>query len=266
MSRVSIGLHGQAIRATELVSRSWQQRLAVAFQQLMRLCSQFSFRVSECDTMTIGPMMLDLEGPELTPEERELLCHPVVGGVILFSRNYNDPEQLSQLTAEIHAVQDPRLLIAVDQEGGRVQRFRTGFTALPPAARYGALYRDNPREGRRLAELAGWLMAAELRSLGVDFSFAPVLDVDLGVSTVIGDRAFADRPAVVADLAQSWMRGAHAAGMPAVGKHFPGHGKVVADSHLELPVDKRSLPELLIEDLVPFEQLIDAGMEASTLR
>lgn len=212
--------------------------------------------------MTIGPLMLDLEGPELTQEERELLGHPLVGGLILFSRNYRSPEQLSRLTAEIHAVRDPRLLIAVDQEGGRVQRFRAGFTRLPPAVRYGAWHRKNPREGRRLSELAGWLMATELRSLGVDFSFAPVLDVDAGVSAVIGDRAFADRPVVVADLARAWMRGSHAAGMPAVGKHFPGHGKVRADSHLELPVDRRDLSALLIDDLVPFERLIGAGIEA----
>ena len=212
--------------------------------------------------MTLGPLMLDLEGKELTREERELLRHPVVGGVILFARNYHSPEQLGRLTVEIHGLRDPRLLIAVDQEGGRVQRFREGFTPLPAAAWYGAMYRKNPGNGRKVCELAGWLMAAELRSAGVDFSFAPVLDLDVGVSEVIGDRAFADRPVAVADLARAWMRGAHAAGMPVVGKHFPGHGKVRADSHLELPVDRRTLQELLIEDLVPFERLIDAGMEA----
>ncbi len=212
--------------------------------------------------MTLGPLMLDLEGTELTPAERELLCHPVVGGVILFSRNFRSPEQLGRLTAEIHRLRDPRLLIAVDQEGGRVQRFREGFTPLPAAAWYGALYRKDPGNGRKVCELAGWLMAVELRSVGVDFSFAPVLDLEFGMSEVIGDRAFADRPAVVADLAQAWMRGSHAAGMPVVGKHFPGHGKVRSDSHLELPVDRRPLQELLIEDLLPFERLIGAGMEA----
>ena len=182
--------------------------------------------------MTLGPLMLDLKGCELTPEERELLRHPVVGGVILFARNYQSPEQLGRLTEQIHGLRDPRLLIAVDQEGGRVQRFREGFTLLPAAAWYGELYRRDPAQGRKVSEQAGWLMAVELRSLGVDFSFAPVLDVDVGVSEVIGDRAFGGRPVAVADLAQAWMRGAHDAGMAAVGKHFPGHGRVRADSHL----------------------------------
>jgi beta-N-acetylhexosaminidase len=212
--------------------------------------------------MSIGPLMIDLEGLELTPEERELLRHPVVGGVILFARNFQSPWQLALLTGEIHRLRDPHLLIAVDQEGGRVQRFRAGFTRLPPAAWYGRRYQLRPGEARRLCELGGWLMAAELRCVGVDFSFAPVLDLDLQVSQVIGDRAFADRPQVVAELAQSWMRGAHAAGMPAVGKHFPGHGAVGADSHLELPTDERPLAELLMEDLVPFERLIRAGLQA----
>jgi len=212
--------------------------------------------------MSIGPLMVDLEGLELTPEERGLLRQPAVGGVILFARNFQSPQQLTALTGEIRRVRDPHLLIAVDQEGGRVQRFRDGFTPLPPAAWYGHRYRERPAEARRVCERAGWLMAAELRCVGVDFSFAPVLDLDRGVSQVIGDRAFADRPQVVAELAQAWMRGVHAAGMPAVGKHFPGHGAVRADSHLELPTDERPLAELLMEDLVPFERLIGAGLEA----
>jgi beta-N-acetylhexosaminidase len=206
--------------------------------------------------------MVDLEGLALTPQERDLLRHPAVGGVILFARNFQSPQQVVALTGEIHRLRDPHLLIAVDQEGGRVQRFRDGFTRLPPAAWYGRRYQVRPAEARRLCELAGWLMAAELRCVGVDFSFAPVLDLDLQVSQVIGDRAFADRPQVVAELAQSWMRGSHVAGMPAVGKHFPGHGAVRADSHLELPTDERPLAELLMEDLVPFERLIRAGLEA----
>jgi len=199
---------------------------------------------------------------ELTPGERELLRQPVVGGVILFARNFQSPQQVATLTGEIHRVRDSHLLIAVDQEGGRVQRFRHGFTRLPPAAWYGRQYRERSAEACRLCELGGWLMAAELRCVGVDFSFAPVLDLDLGVSEVIGDRAFADRPQVVAELAQAWMRGVHAAGMPAVGKHFPDHGGVCADSHIELPTDNRPLAELLMEDLIPFQRLIDAGLEA----
>ncbi len=212
--------------------------------------------------MSIGPVMLDLEGLEPTIEELERLRHPAVGGVILFARNYRDPEQLERLTAAIHAVRHPHLLVAVDQEGGRVQRFREGFTRLPPAARFGEVYRDDPKRARRRCEQAGWLMATELRASGVDFSFAPVLDVDPGISAVIGDRAFGPRNTQVADLASAWMRGSHAAGMAAVGKHFPGHGGVRADSHLELPRDDRGLAELELEDLVPFERLIGAGLEA----
>jgi len=206
--------------------------------------------------------MLDLEGTELRPEERELLCHPAVGGVILFSRNYADPGQLAALTASIHALRQPPLLIAVDQEGGRVQRFRDGFTRLPPAGRLGALYRRHPQRARQAAERIGWLMAAELRALGVDFSFAPVLDLDRGISRVIGDRAFAAGVNAVGDLASAWVSGVHGAGMAAVGKHFPGHGGIAADSHLELPKDERTLADLMMEDLVPFARLIDHGLEA----
>jgi beta-N-acetylhexosaminidase len=206
--------------------------------------------------------MLDLEGTELTPEERELLRHPAVGGVILFARNYRDPDQVAALTLAVHALREPRLLVGVDQEGGRVQRFRSGFTRLPPAGRLGALYRHQPQRARQVAEHIGWLMAAELRAVGVDFSFAPVLDLDRGVSRVIGDRAFAHGVNAVSDLALAWVAGVHAAGMAAVGKHFPGHGGIAADSHVELPVDGRTLADLLIEDLVPFARLIDHGLEA----
>jgi beta-N-acetylhexosaminidase len=212
--------------------------------------------------MSLGPVMLDLEGTELTPEERDLLCHPAVGGVILFARNYQDPGQVAALTSAIHALREPRLLIAVDQEGGRVQRFRTGFTRLPPAGRFGALHRQQPQRARQAAERVAWLMAAELRAVGVDFSFAPVLDLDRGVSRVIGDRAFGQGVNAVSDLAAAWVAGVHAAGMAAVGKHFPGHGGIAADSHLELPVDTRTLADLTVEDLVPFARLIDHGLEA----
>lgn len=212
--------------------------------------------------MSLGPVMLDLAGLELTAEERELLRHPAVGGVILFSRNYRDPDQLAALTTAIHALREPRLLIGVDQEGGRVQRCREGLTRLPPAARFGKLARRHPQHARQAAEAVGWLMAAELRVLGVDFSFAPVLDLDRGVSGVIGDRAFADTINGVSDLARAWCEGARAAGMASVGKHFPGHGGVAADSHAELPSDDRRFEAIAMEDLVPFERLIRHGLEA----
>lgn len=210
--------------------------------------------------MPLGPVMLDLEGTALTQRERRLLCHPRVGGVLLFTRNYDSPEQLRELVREIHALRDPHLLVAVDHEGGRVQRFREGFTPLPPMARLGALYDRDPLRARRATRLLGWLMAAELRSLGVDFSFAPVLDLGRGVSGVIGDRAFHRAPEVVADLGQQWVNGMRAAGMEAVGKHFPGHGGVRADSHLELPVDERPLESILHGDLQPFERLAANGI------
>ena len=206
--------------------------------------------------------MLDLEGTLLTDEERELLRHPAVGGVILFSRNFEHPAQVADLTSRIHALRDPHLLVAVDQEGGRVQRFREGFTRLPAAARFGELAREHPAWAQRAAESVGWLMAAELRSAGVDFSFAPVLDLDRGLSGVIGDRAFAPSVHSVALLAAAWCEGARAAGMAAVGKHFPGHGGVAADSHEELPLDGRSYEQIEREDLVPFQRLIRRGLEA----
>ena len=206
--------------------------------------------------------MLDLIDVELASDERELLQHPAVGGVILFGRNYQSPEQLRELTSAIHALREPKLLIAADQEGGRVQRFREGFSQLPPAAWFGQLYDANPQHGRELAEQAGWLMASELRCQGVDFSFAPVLDLGLGVSQVIGDRAFHSKPVGVAELAHAWSRGAREAGMASVGKHFPGHGSVVEDSHLALPVDHRPFEDIQMDDLLPFERMIDYGLEA----
>ena len=212
--------------------------------------------------MSLGPVILDLEGPALTAEERDLLRQPAVGGVILFSRNFQAPDQLAALTAEIHALRDPHLLIGVDQEGGRVQRFRSGFTPLPPAARFGALAQHHPHQARQAAEAVGWLMAAELRAVGVDFSFAPVLDLDRGLNTVIGDRAFATNVNLVTELAGAWCEGVRAAGMAAVGKHFPGHGGVAADSHAELPVDERPYETIAGDDLVPFTRLIRHGLEA----
>lgn len=206
--------------------------------------------------------MLDVEGTELSSEERDMLLHPLVGGVILFTRNYASPEQLSALVADIHAVREPRLLVAVDHEGGRVQRFREGFTRLPAARCFGALYDRDPRRASHLAEVAGWLMAAELRSVGVDFSFAPVLDIDRGVSDVIGDRAWHGNPEVVAELAHNFMIGMRRAGMAATGKHFPGHGAVAEDSHVAIPHDDRSFTDIYADEVLPFERMIQYGLAA----
>jgi beta-N-acetylhexosaminidase len=206
--------------------------------------------------------MLDVSGTVLTAEERERLKHPLTGGVILFSRNYESPEQVKALIDDIHAVREPQLLIAVDHEGGRVQRFRSGFTVLPPMRRLGDLYDEQPQRALRLAENVGWVMAAELRAVGVDFSFAPVLDVDAGVSEIIGDRAFHSDPNAVAELAQATVRGIQRAGMAAVGKHFPGHGSVAPDSHVALPVDEREYADIAAKDLVPFARLVKQGLAA----
>lgn len=210
--------------------------------------------------MPLGPVMLDLQGTALMADERELLRHPLVGGVILFTRNYASPEQLAALVAEIHGLRTPRLLVAVDHEGGRVQRFRDGFTALLAARRFGEIYAHDPRRAKRLSGVCGWLMASELRAVGVDFSFAPVLDLDRGVSQVIDDRAFHHSPDVVATLAHSYMLGMRKAGMAATGKHFPGHGSVAADSHHALPVDEREYADIYMEDLVTFKRLITYGL------
>jgi len=210
----------------------------------------------------LGPVMLDLTGKSLDAEDREVLSHPAVGGVILFARNFESPRQLADLTASIHSLREPRLLIGVDQEGGRVQRFRHGFTRLPAAGRFAALYRRDPVQGCRACRSVAWLMAAELRSVGVDFSFAPVLDLDRGLNPVVGDRAFGARAREVSALALAWLEGVRCAGMAAVGKHFPGHGGVVSDSHIELPIDPRAYADLETEDMVPFERLITHALEA----
>ena len=199
--------------------------------------------------------MAGIAGTELDLVERDVLRHPCVGGVILFSRNFHSPEQLRGLCESIHALKQPPLLVAVDHEGGRVQRFREGFTALPAAGQYGILHNRNQELGRRVARAGGWVTAVELRAGGVDFSFAPVLDLDRGVSTVIGDRAFHHDPDVVTVLARAFLAGMRDAGMGGVGKHFPGHGSVAADSHSALPVDGRPYEELRLSDLIPFERL-----------
>lgn len=206
--------------------------------------------------MHLGPIMLDLEGVDLTPEESEMLQHPHVGGVILFTRNYESPKQMLSLTKRIRKIRSP-LLIAVDQEGGRVQRFRQGFTELPPLSELGVQYEKNSDHAKQLAEQAAFTMASEVRAVGVDFSFAPVLDINWGKSEVIGNRSFHRDSAVIVELANAYIHGMHRAGMPATGKHFPGHGAVLADSHLELPVDERDYQTLISNDLVPFMRLAD---------
>lgn len=205
--------------------------------------------------------MFDLSDADLSADEADWLQHPAAGGVILFSRNYRSPEQVVALIESIRAKR-PELLIAVDHEGGRVQRFREGFTRLPPCARYAEVFGSDPARLKEALESAGWLMAAELRAVGVDFSFAPVLDVDCGISAVIGDRAFSRDPDEVADCASAFMTGMRRAGMAAVAKHFPGHGSVALDSHLTLPEDTRPLADIEARDLVPFKRAIAQGLEA----
>ncbi|MGJ7457365.1 beta-N-acetylhexosaminidase [Halomonas sp. RA08-2] len=203
---------------------------------------------------TLGPVMLDLEGIALTPEERQLLARPEVGGVILFTRNTESAEQVRELSHAIRSVR-PELLLAIDQEGGRVQRLRQGVTRLPAMARLAAGLATQPEVTRRLCQDAGWLLGMEMAACGLDLSFAPVLDVDDGTSSVIGDRSLSADPEIVAALGGAFIDGLHEAGMVAVGKHFPGHGGVAADSHLELPVDPRPLDALRARDLVPFARL-----------
>ncbi len=208
--------------------------------------------------MPIGPLMVDVAGFSLTESERHRLRHPAVGGVILFARNFESRAQLMALTAEIRALRHPHLLIAVDQEGGRVQRFRSdGFVHLPPMGQLGALFERDRQAGLEAAHSLGWLMATQLRMAGVDLSFAPVLDLSRGISGVIGDRAFAREPAAIIALAVAYTAGMQSAGMSAVGKHFPGHGSIAEDSHIAHPVDTRSFSTIEREDLRPFLGLIE---------
>jgi beta-N-acetylhexosaminidase len=206
--------------------------------------------------------MLGVETVELTAADRERLLHPLAGGVILFARNFADSAQLTALTAAIHALREPALLIAVDQEGGRVQRLQDGFTALPPMRTLGVAWDRNVVAAAREAESIGRTIASELRACGVDLSFAPVLDLDHGASTVIGDRAFHRNPNAVAHLAAALRQGLNAGGMAACGKHFPGHGAVAADSHTDVPVDERPLAAIEADDLVPFAALARLGLES----
>jgi beta-N-acetylhexosaminidase len=209
--------------------------------------------------MSLGPLMVDIAGTELSAEDVRVLSHPMVGSVLLFTRNYTNPQQVAALTAAIRALRTPHLLIAVDHEGGRVQRFREGFTRLPAARLLGRRFDEDRRAALSLAQSVGWLMASELRAVGVDFSFAPCIDLDYGVSEIIGDRAFHSDPEAVAALAVATMSGMREAGMAAIAKHFPGHGAVVADSHIAMPVDRREFVDLEA-DIRPYRPLIDNNL------
>lgn len=184
------------------------------------------------------------------------------GGVILFARNYQSVEQIQTLCSEIHNLRHPRLLIGVDHEGGRVQRFRDGFSRIPPMASFGQIYHQDKQQALALAEQAGWLLATELLSVGVDFSFAPVVDLDYGDSRVIGDRAFDADPLIVGQLAFQLMKGMKHAGMASVAKHFPGHGFIQEDTHLEIAIDDRSYDEIAFKDIQPFLKLMENGVDA----
>ena len=210
--------------------------------------------------MSLGPLMIDIDGTNLDAEDRELLLHPLVGGLIFFARNFSARDQLRELVEEIHSVRaaDESLqpvLITVDQEGGRVQRLREGFSSLPPLRWLGHLFEQDPLLAREMAMCAARIMAVEVLDTGIDFSFAPVIDIDWGKSEVIGNRSLHSRPDVVGELGMAYMQGMRQAGMAAVAKHFPGHGGVTADSHHALPVDHRSRAELL-EDMQPYRSLI----------
>ena len=202
-------------------------------------------------SLPLGPLMLDVEGPRLSAEDRDLLQHPLVGGIILFKRNFESLAVLRELTFEIHELRQPPLLIAIDHEGGRVQRFRHGFTVLPPMGAIGALWDNEPARALETASAAGYVLAAELRAGGIDLSFTPVLDLDYGSSAIIGNRAFHRDPAAVTALAGALNAGLRRAGMANVGKHFPGHGFVVADSHLAIPLDDRPV-SALYADFSPY--------------
>ena len=208
----------------------------------------------------LGPLMVDVLGQALTVEDRQVLSNPLIGGVILFTRNYSDKNKLKALVSEIKALRDPALIIAVDHEGGRVQRFREGFSFLPALAKICTAESVDDKH-LELATQHAWLMASEVLACGIDISFAPVIDLDWGMSEVIGDRALHQHPNAVAKLANAYIEGMHAAGMAATGKHFPGHGSVEADSHVALPVDRRPL-EAIRYDISPYRPLIENGLEA----
>jgi beta-N-acetylhexosaminidase len=210
--------------------------------------------------LPLGPAVIDVVGPALTDEDRNRLRHPAAGGVILFARNYQNPEQLSALSDEIEKLREPALLLCVDHEGGRVQRFREGFSAIPPMRTLGKLWDRDRDAARETARAIAYIAGAELAAHGIDFSFAPVLDLDYGSSSVIGDRALHFDPTAVGALGACIVKGFADAGMGAVGKHFPGHGYAAADSHVAVPKDERKFVDILKKDLVPFRTTIEAGL------
>jgi beta-N-acetylhexosaminidase len=212
--------------------------------------------------LPLGPAVIDVVGLALTDEDRNRLRHPAAGGVILFARNYQNPEQLSALTDEIEKLREPALLLCVDHEGGRVQRFREGFSAIPPMRTLGRLWDRDAAAARETARAIAYIVGAELAAHGIDFSFAPVLDLDYGGSSVIGDRALHFDPSAVGALGACIVKGFADAGMGAVGKHFPGHGYAEADSHVAVPRDERKFTEIAKKDLVPFRATIEAGLAA----
>jgi len=206
----------------------------------------------------MGPIMMDVHGTSLTEDDKELLQHPLVGGVILFTRNFESPLQLSELVSNMRVAAGRDILIAADQEGGRVQRFRNGFTKIPAMGSLFELSGNNLEKAMVMAKQCGVLMALEVRAIGIDISFAPVLDLN-GISEVIGQRSFHQDPALVIPLAKAFIDGMHSVGMKATGKHFPGHGSVQADSHVDLPVDSRNYQTIEALDLLPFKELISSG-------
>lgn len=209
----------------------------------------------------LGPLMIDIAGPDLTDSDCDLLRHPAVGGVILFERNFTDKARLRRLTEQVRALRNPAPIIAVDHEGGRIQRWRDGFSALPSARAIGLLYDSAPREALSLAHALGLVSGCEVAAVGVDVVFAPVLDLDFGISEVIGNRAFHRHPDIVASLAEAVAEGLRDAGVAAVGKHFPGHGGVAPDTHVAAAVDDRDAGVIFTEDLAPYRILLPRGLD-----
>jgi len=204
--------------------------------------------------------VVDVLGPVLTDEDRERIRHPAAGAVILFARNYENPEQLAALTADVERQREPALPVCVDHEGGRVQRFKEGFTAIPPMRTLGKQWDRDRQKARELATSIGYIIASELGAHGVDFSFAPVLDLDYGGSSVIGDRALHFDPTAVGALGACLVKGLAQGGVGAVAKHFPGHGYAEADSHVAVPRDDRAFKEIARKDIVPYKAVIEAGL------
>ena len=210
--------------------------------------------------MLTGSIIIDIEGKEITQRDVQRLSHPVICGVILFTRNFDNKNQIQDLISSIKSVRDD-LLITVDHEGGRVQRFRENFYAMPSMSKLGDLYAHDSEQGLRLARYAGWLIARELGELHIDLNYSPVLDINYGKSSVIGNRSFSDNPKAIIELAKAFVDGQHQAGMTSVGKHFPGHGFIHEDSHQEISLDNRSLTEME-NDIDCFESLINYGLGA----